>query len=87
MLPRLALDPCAWHGLWVWFDAIPQRNCGRFSRPSPSLQSLEKEPRRRRNLRTASHQIKPQSLKHINAFEYEDMFLAKWGVVAFPFPR
>ena len=21
--------------VWVWFDTLPQRNCGRFSRPSP----------------------------------------------------
>jgi hypothetical protein len=29
--------------VWVWSDAIPQRNCGRFSRPSPFLEKFNKE--------------------------------------------
>jgi hypothetical protein len=43
-LRRLAL-PVGCPTVKIWTDAIPQRNCGRFSRPSPLPGMMGKEQR------------------------------------------
>lgn len=42
--PEIDFDPRSQRRLWVWTDAIPQRNCGRISRPSP-IPQMNKEQR------------------------------------------
>jgi hypothetical protein len=51
LAPRLHFRACAGIGfvhaftgvVWVWSDAIPQRNCSRFSRLSPGPEKINKE--------------------------------------------
>jgi hypothetical protein len=61
--PEIDFDLRSQRRLWVWIDAIPQRNCGRFSRPSP-IPEMSKE---QRNVSRHPDRSPPPTQRHPSA--------------------